>query len=75
MIEYKSPNGYTGVLYGKSSMIIYDADGKEVLHTGFIAPKTLEELKEFVEKMPKLMRELEENWDKPLNTVEEDDGI
>jgi hypothetical protein len=75
MIEYKSPNGYTGVLYGKSSMIIYDADGKEVLHTGSRTPNTLEELKEVVEKMPKLMRELEENWDKPLNTVEEDDGI
>ena len=63
MIEYKSPNGYRGVLYGKASMSVYDADGKEVLHTGSRKPNTLDELKEVVEKMPETIRVLEENWD------------
>lgn len=31
----KHPNGFSGKLYGESSMSIYDKDGKEVLHTGF----------------------------------------
>lgn len=33
-IEYKSDNGYTGVIYGKSSMCIYDPEGRMVIHTG-----------------------------------------
>lgn len=32
-ITYKSENGYTGVMYGKSSFSVYDRDGVEVLHT------------------------------------------
>lgn len=54
-IEYRSDNGYWGVLYGKSSMSIKDKDGNEVLHTGFRTPNTLEELKKVVETMPELM--------------------
>ncbi len=33
-IVYCSPNGYTGILYGKSSMAIEDPDGHIVLHSG-----------------------------------------
>lgn len=29
------PNGFSGKLYGESSMSIFDRDGNEVLHTGF----------------------------------------
>ena len=48
IIDYTSPNGYRGVLYGKSSMAVYDKNGVERLHTSSRTPNTLEELKEFV---------------------------
>lgn len=51
-IEYTSPNGYRGILYGKASMIIYNQDGKEILHTSARTPNTLEELKPLVDDMP-----------------------
>ena len=51
-IEYKSPNGNSGVIYGKSSMLIFDPDGKESLHTGTRAINTLEELKNAVDTYP-----------------------
>ena len=54
-IEYKSKNGYSGSLYGKSSMRIYDRNGMEVLHTGFRTVNTIEELKEIVDTMPEFM--------------------
>ena len=58
-IEYTSPNGYRGVLYGTSSMIIYDANGTEVLHTGSRIVNNLEELKVVVEQMPELSKQLD----------------
>ena len=54
-IEYKSENGYSGSLYGRMSMRIYDKNGNEILHTGFRAVNTLEELKEVVDSMPEFM--------------------
>ena len=45
------PNGFTGKLYGESSMVIYK-DGKEVLHTGFRNINTQEELYTELESMP-----------------------
>ena len=54
-IEYTSPNGYRGVLYGKSSMSIYGPIGKVVIHTGHRTPNTLEELKKQVDEMPEFM--------------------
>lgn len=51
-IKYTSKNGYTGVLYGRSSLAIYNKDGKEVLHTGFRTINTYEELVETVETFP-----------------------
>ena len=65
MIKYKSKNGYTGVLYGKSSFIVYGPDGKEFMHTGFRSGDTYEWLVERVEEMPKF-REM-------LSRVKEDD--
>ena len=54
-IRYTSDNGYTGVLYGKSSYAIYDKDGKEVLHTGLRNINTYEELVESVNNFPKFL--------------------
>lgn len=55
-IRYASANGYTGVLYGKSSLSVYGPDGKEVLHTGARNVNTLEELKHVVEGMQEFVR-------------------
>lgn len=57
VIKYKSDNGYSGALYGESSMSIYDPDGKEVFHTGFRRKEinSLEALKEHVDTFPELM--------------------
>jgi len=70
-IEYTSPNGYRGVLYGTSSMSIYDSNGTEVLHTGSRVVNNLEELKIVVEQMPKLSKQLE----KLLSTAESDNCV
>ena len=58
-IKYTSKNGYTGVLYGRSSLAIHNKDGKEVLHTGFRTINTYEELVEEVENFPEFMKLLE----------------
>ena len=55
-IKYTSPNGYTGVLYGESSMIIYNPDGTESIHTGSRTPNTYEELVELVDNHPAFMK-------------------
>lgn len=60
-IKYKSKkNGYTGVLYGRSSLTIYNKDGKEVMHTGFRNINTYEELVETVETFPEFFELLKE---------------
>ena len=72
MITYKSENGYTGMLYGESSMRIIDPYGKEVLHTGFRIIATEEELKEFVDDFPnkrKALLKLFENLSKENDDV------
>lgn len=61
-IRYTSPNGYSGVLYGKSSMSIYNPDGTESLHTGRRVINTYEELKERVDSYPEFAESLEEFW-------------
>lgn len=57
-ITYRSDNGYSGVLYGKSSMKIYDPNGIEIMHTYFRAANTLQELKEIVDTMPEFLEKL-----------------
>ena len=48
-IKYTSKNGYTGVMYGNSSLVILDENGKEVFHTGSRTCNTYEELVEQVD--------------------------
>ena len=57
-IKYTSENGYTGVLYGESSMVIYDANGKESMHTGSRGINTYDELVELVEDYPRYRESL-----------------
>lgn len=57
-IKYTSDNGYTGVLYGKSSMIIYKPDGTESMHTGSRNINTYEELVRIVDEHPKFIEML-----------------
>lgn len=63
-IEVKHPNGYSGILYGKSSMVIF-YDGEEVLHTGFRNEniKTKEDLYKELEGMPEFLKMLDESFD------------
>ena len=57
-IKVEHPNGYTGVLYGKSSMSIYDEKGHECFHTIHSRIKNEAELCELLEDMPRLMKSL-----------------
>ena len=55
-IEYRSTNGYTGRMYGKSSLSIFETDsGKEVFHTGFRKCNNLKDLRKQVEEFPKFL--------------------
>lgn len=54
-IKVEHPNGYMGILYGKSSMSIYDEDGHEILHSGSRNINTKAELYELLEGMPKFV--------------------
>lgn len=55
VIKYTSPNGYTGILYGKSSFKILDEQGKMAFHTGSRAINTKSGLIEQVESFPELL--------------------
>lgn len=55
-IIIKHPNGYSGRLYGKSSMLIFSPEGKEVLHTGFRSINTQKELYDMLETYPEFMK-------------------
>lgn len=72
-IEYKSNNGYTGRMYGKSSLSIFEtASRKEVFHTGFRRCNNLKELRKQVEEFPKLLNAIsrmkeEESEDRDKN--------
>lgn len=60
-IVYTSTNGFSGRLYGESSLSIFKTDsGKEVLHTGSRNINTMEELKKEVEEFPAFLKILEE---------------
>ena len=51
-IRVAHPNGYTGLLYGKSSMRICDKTGREVLHTGARTANTEDELYQVLSNVP-----------------------
>lgn len=63
-IKYTSSNGFTGILYGESSMSIgkEQADGTfhEYLHTGSRNGNSIEYLKEMVDGFPSFMEAIEE---------------
>lgn len=51
--EYRSNNGYTGIMYGeKSFAIVYRKTGKEVLHTGSRSFNNVKDLIDRVEGFP-----------------------
>lgn len=58
IIEYTAENGYTGRLYGESSLVIFNPDGTESMHTGSRNINTYDELKEVVEKHPQFIEML-----------------
>ena len=55
VISYKSDNGYRGMLYGESSMVVYNPEGGQTLHTGSRNIHTFKELKSLVDTMPEFM--------------------
>lgn len=63
-IKYTSTNGFTGILYGESSMSIgkVQANGSfnEYLHTGSRNGNSIEYLKEMVDGFPSFMEVMEE---------------
>ena len=60
IIKYTSENGFSGKLYGKSSLSVYDRKSREVFHTGFRTINTIDELKEFVDTYPEFGKMLAE---------------
>lgn len=54
---YTSKNGFTGILYGKSSLSIMYGD-HEAFHTYSSNIHNLKELKEFVDNWPEFIRTL-----------------
>lgn len=74
-LEYKSSNGYTGLLYGKSSLSIYDADDNEVMHTGSRSINTFKELVKFVDEFPAKRKKLDEEFERIWSAEEDIDDI
>ena len=72
MMEYTSPEGYTGQLYGEKRYRIIDQYGKEVFHTGFTNIKTFEELKKNVDGFPAFRDRLLNYWKTHRPKDEED---
>lgn len=62
-IQYKSRNGYSGALFGKSSLIVYDPKSVICFHTGSRKINTYEELVDFVESYPEFEAKLEILWE------------
>jgi hypothetical protein len=58
MIKVKHPNGYEGLLYGEHSVVVFK-NKKEVLHSGSTLLKTKEELYNFLEEMPEMLKKLD----------------
>lgn len=59
-IEYTSSNGYRGVIYGKSSLIIWDTNGNMSMHTGSRNIETYDELVKVVDECPETLKLLQE---------------
>ena len=63
-IKYTSENGFTGIMYGESSLSIgieqEDGTFKEYLHTGSRAGNSAEWLKDQVDNFPNFLKMLDE---------------
>lgn len=60
MIQIKHSNGYTGRLFGTSSLSIYDAEEHIVLYTEKRTINTYAELYQLLEEAPDLFKQKEE---------------
>lgn len=56
-IIMEHPNGYTGCIYGKSSLVV-TKDDKKVFHTASRTVNTADELFEFLEKFDETLKDL-----------------
>lgn len=61
IIKAEHENGFSGILYGKSSLAIFAPDGHEVLHTGRRSIHTKDELLEMLAEYPEFIRLLMED--------------
>ena len=61
-VTYTHKNGFSAILYGKSSMSILK-NGKEVLHTGSRAVNTEKEVMELLEKQPEFMKSMNDGFE------------
>ena len=70
MKAYNHANGYSAILYGKSSLSV-QYEGIEVMYTGLRSVNTDEEVMELLEGFPEFRRMLEESLSKILEEQEE----
>lgn len=56
---YKHSNGYSAILYGKSSMSVYFGE-RRVMHTGSRNVNTESEVMKILEKMPEFLEAISE---------------
>ena len=55
MIKVEHPNGFLGILYGGSSLVVLDEHGHEILQTGSRNVNTEDELYAILEKIPNIL--------------------
>lgn len=65
-IKVNHPNGSVGILYGKSSMVIYDEYGHQVMRIRFRNIITEKEAYDFLEKLPEMRKEFLKKMDHAL---------
>ena len=68
-ITYEHQNGFSAVLYVKSSMSILK-NKKEVLHTGNRSVNTEKEVIDFLDKFPEFMNEMNDNIESSIRNQE-----
>lgn len=59
-VTYTHKNGFSAVLYGKSSMSILK-NGKEILHTGSRTVNTEKEVMKLLDKQPEFMKSMNDS--------------
>lgn len=70
----KHPNGYSGMLFGESSLAVFDNRMHEILHTGDRNIETAEDLYDMLEDIPGFVEMMQKiNFDAELWDDEDDD--